>query len=247
MWRTELVQILFYGGCLLSQCPSDAATFQLATERLNSEPKQMSTMASPAGNEPQDPSALDPELNDLNSFRRPGGSVAVMKTHSVIYKNVNGEKEQYEQRREEVHKNGEVVARVQQELDKNSQNNEPYVRTMLDIPAKNLHKVIEHGPKHPVLKETIEAKASSHGLVKTRTADKKPFSPLDMAEYVFWTGDERGASSAIEEFLEDGLMSRDEAIVFLEEIKQNLELLKRQYANELEKPRLQIVPQKLHY
>ena len=53
---------------------------------------------------------------------------------------VTGEKEQYEQRKEEVQKNGEIVARVQQELDKSGQNPEPHVRTMLDIPAKNLHK-----------------------------------------------------------------------------------------------------------
>lgn len=32
------------------------------------------------------------------------------------------------------------------------------------------------------------------------------YSPLDMAEYVFWTGDERGVTTAIEEFLQEGLV-----------------------------------------
>lgn len=32
------------------------------------------------------------------------------------------------------------------------------------------------------------------------------YSPLDMAEYVFWTGDEKGVTAAIEEFLQDGLV-----------------------------------------
>uniref|UniRef100_T1HRV0 Uncharacterized protein n=1 Tax=Rhodnius prolixus TaxID=13249 RepID=T1HRV0_RHOPR len=35
-----------------------------------------------------------------------------------------------------------------------------------------------------------------------------------MAEYVFWTGDERGATSAIEEFLQDGLVSNTDFKVF---------------------------------
>ena len=33
------------------------------------------------------------------------------------------------------------------------------------------------------------------------------YSPLDMAEYIFWTGDEKGVTLAIEEFLQDGLVS----------------------------------------
>lgn len=33
------------------------------------------------------------------------------------------------------------------------------------------------------------------------------YSPLDMAEYVFWTGDEKGVTMAIEEFLQEGLVS----------------------------------------
>lgn len=32
------------------------------------------------------------------------------------------------------------------------------------------------------------------------------YSPLDMAEYVFWTGDERGVTTAIEDFLQEGLV-----------------------------------------
>lgn len=32
------------------------------------------------------------------------------------------------------------------------------------------------------------------------------YSPLDMAEYVFWTGDERGVTAAIEEFLQEGMV-----------------------------------------
>ncbi|GJQ81672.1 hypothetical protein Trydic_g8548 [Trypoxylus dichotomus] len=55
------------------------------------------------------------------------------------------------------------------------------------------------------------------------------YTPLDMAEYVFWTGDEKGVTLAIEEFLQEGLMSREEAISFLQEIKYNLDYLQKHY------------------
>lgn len=39
-----------------------------------------------------------------------------------------------------------------------------------------------------------------------RLYSRDQYSPLDMAEYVFWTGDEKGITMAIEEFLQDGLV-----------------------------------------
>lgn len=32
------------------------------------------------------------------------------------------------------------------------------------------------------------------------------YSPLDMAEYIYWTGDEVGVTFAIEEFLHSGMV-----------------------------------------
>ncbi|VVC96745.1 unnamed protein product [Leptidea sinapis] len=56
------------------------------------------------------------------------------------------------------------------------------------------------------------------------------YSPLEMAEYVFWTGDERGVTNAIEEFLQEGMMSKEEAIAFLQEIKFDIEYLRAHYS-----------------
>lgn len=83
---------------------------------------------------------------------------------------------------------------------------------------------------------------------KYNTFTGAQYSPLDMAEYVFWTGDEKGVTLAIEEFLQEGLvstlfslglrivfsllppqMSREQAISFLQEIKYNLDYLKNRY------------------
>ncbi|XP_038223148.1 uncharacterized protein LOC119840542 isoform X2 [Zerene cesonia] len=59
------------------------------------------------------------------------------------------------------------------------------------------------------------------------------YSPLDMAEYVFWTGDEHGVTNAIEEFLQEGLMNKEEAIAFLQEIKFNIDYLRAHYAQNI--------------
>ncbi|XP_045447064.1 uncharacterized protein LOC123655294 [Melitaea cinxia] len=59
------------------------------------------------------------------------------------------------------------------------------------------------------------------------------YSPLDMAEYVFWTGDERGVTTAIEQFLQEGMMTKEEAIAFLQEIKFNIDYLRAHYTQNL--------------
>ncbi|CAG9795112.1 unnamed protein product [Diatraea saccharalis] len=59
------------------------------------------------------------------------------------------------------------------------------------------------------------------------------YSPLDMAEYVFWTGDERGVTTAIEDFLQEGMMTKEEAIAFLQEIKFNIDYLRAHYSQNL--------------
>uniref|UniRef100_A0A224XS08 Putative conserved secreted protein n=1 Tax=Panstrongylus lignarius TaxID=156445 RepID=A0A224XS08_9HEMI len=201
--------------------------------------------APPHNGERQEGSA-DEDVRELQQLKpgEGGNSMSVMKSHSVLFTNINGNKQQHEDRKEEVEKNGELVARVQQQFDKNGQNSEPHVKTSLDIPARNVHRIVEHGPKmqRPAL---IPFKQPDTNFMQPyRPYSGMQYSPLDMAEYVFWTGDERGATSAIEEFLQDGLMTRDEAIAFLEEIKQNLELLKSQYQSE-DRARMQAVSPKI--
>lgn len=56
-------------------------------------------------------------------------------------------------------------------------------------------------------------------------------SSLDMAQYVFWTGDEEGVARAVEEFIQKGLMSRDNAIKLLREISMGIEYLQNSYSN----------------
>ncbi|KAL1453363.1 hypothetical protein WDU94_007504 [Cyamophila willieti] len=57
-------------------------------------------------------------------------------------------------------------------------------------------------------------------------------SPKDIAEYVFWTGDEKSVTSAIEDYMQAGMMTREEAISLLEDIKLYLGDIQDHYEHE---------------
>lgn len=44
---------------------------------------------------------------------------------------------------------------------------------------------------------------------KLDVVEQIQYSPLDVAEYIFWTGDERGVTMAIQEFLQEGMVSNN--------------------------------------
>ncbi|XP_055901805.1 uncharacterized protein LOC129938341 isoform X3 [Eupeodes corollae] len=82
---------------------------------------------------------------------------------------------------------------------------------------------------------TVEGNVNSPLLTKTAENLLKhkdgQYSSFDMAQYVFWTGDEAGVARAVEEFIEQGLMSRENAIKFLRDIRLGIEYLQSSYAN----------------
>ncbi|XP_014252421.1 uncharacterized protein LOC106668311 [Cimex lectularius] len=162
----------------------------------------------------------DEEVKELEHLKNGENTMSVMKTHSLVYTNIDGKKERHEDRKAEVEKNGELVAKMEQELDKTPLSEEPHVKTMLDIPSKNIHRVFEQGSKQSPMDNGVPPYEANIG---------HSYSPSEMAEYIFWTGDERAPTKVIEDFLADGLMTRDEAIKFLEEVRRNLEALKLAY------------------
>lgn len=50
-----------------------------------------------------------------------------------------------------------------------------------------------------------------------------------MAQYVFWTGDEEGVARAVEELIDNGLMSRENALEFLSDIRLGIDYLESTY------------------
>jgi hypothetical protein len=55
------------------------------------------------------------------------------------------------------------------------------------------------------------------------------YSPTDLAEYVFSTGDEEGVAVAVEELVREGMMGRTDAINYLQDVKQMLAYMRDQY------------------
>lgn len=55
------------------------------------------------------------------------------------------------------------------------------------------------------------------------------YSAYDMAQYIFWTGDEEGVAKAVEELIEENLMSRENAIEFLSDVRVGIDYLENMY------------------
>jgi hypothetical protein len=59
------------------------------------------------------------------------------------------------------------------------------------------------------------------------------FSPYDIStisQYIFWSGDEQGVAAAIEELINEQLMSRENAIEFLNDIRVGIDYLESTYS-----------------
>lgn len=55
------------------------------------------------------------------------------------------------------------------------------------------------------------------------------YSAYDMAQYIFWTGDEEGVAKAVEELIDENLMSRENAIEFLNDVRVGIDYLENVY------------------
>ncbi|XP_022919895.1 uncharacterized protein [Onthophagus taurus] len=220
------------------------------------------------------PRYMDDAVKELENLKNTVGStLEMMKSHSEMYSNYNGQEKGHSVTKEQLNEDGKMIASIDQDVDQASpgEGKEPQgkVRTKIDIPSKGIHKtLIQHLNKNNEVHEHKNTKEKDKdddederpiGVVKgigddtnemTRRSsqndnieidnnnnNEKPitqyginqYSPVDMAEYVFWTGDEKRVTLAIEEYLQEGLMTREEAITFLEDIKFNLDYLQNYY------------------
>ncbi|XP_065170536.1 uncharacterized protein [Atheta coriaria] len=171
----------------------------------------------------------------------------MMKSQSGIYTNINGHAESHVDTKSEVKQDGRLVAGVVEHVDKEQPSADApasgSLRIDVDVPEKNIHKStvqrllpdIRPHQEQQQLNVKRGGSTSSEQEEDVLATDKIggiQYTPLDMAQYVFWTGDEKGVTSSIEEFLQAGIMTREEAISYLQEIKYNLEYLQIHYNNQ---------------
>ncbi|XP_005180564.1 uncharacterized protein LOC101900020 isoform X1 [Musca domestica] len=94
------------------------------------------------------------------------------------------------------------------------------------------------------LRKSTSRRSVTHMTPKTAESLLKhgngQYSSFDMAQYVFWTGDEAGVAKAVEELIQQDMMSREDALKFLHEIRVGIEYLQKSYAN-------RIFPEEIHH
>jgi len=111
----------------------------------------------------------------------------------------------------------------------------------VDDDVEELHKLgwsqsgtrnVKTEPKSNNKDDEKRAHPEKNELINEITSNRD--TPRDMAEYIFWTGDEHGVTSAIKDFVEQGLMSELEGMTFLEEVRYDLHQMKLRFGDEID-------------
>ncbi|XP_025412736.1 uncharacterized protein LOC112685161 isoform X2 [Sipha flava] len=163
--------------------------------------------------------------------------------HESSYTNDNGKEKSVAKIKQQLNKNGEMLAKLEQKvLSKNDRNagGQPDTRVQLsmDIPSKGIHKQTSYASDD-------ESPRKRDG--KYREYDKKSYdalfpppvssyfnveaSPEDMAEYIFFTKDDKSVTQAIEKLIQEGRLDRESALAYLSMIDRELYRLDARYSD----------------
>lgn len=213
----------------------------LASQRsfVDTAPTQLSENVAREGNISQ----MDENVKELESlkqsFGKLGKTLDLIKSQSSVLTSLNGEKQSHSETKEEIQQDGQTVAKVSQNVETMYEKDKPRtkIKTELDVPAQGIHKtILQSLPEDDQKKIEMRRSSSSLNLLtdendveKGDTTTGIRYSPLDVAKYIFWTGDEKGVTSSIEEFLREDIMTGEEALTFLQEVKYDLDKLKNHY------------------
>ncbi|XP_065170084.1 uncharacterized protein [Atheta coriaria] len=201
--------------------------------------------STPKGSPEVVPETLDANVRELESLKQTiGKTLEMMKSQSAIYTNLNGHTESHLDTNSQAIQDEKLISNIGIHINKEQPSADAPARENLNIPEKNIHKSSVQRLLPDIRPHQDEQQLNTkRGYAGDQDEDVAPmqlekfgksrYTPSDMAEYVFWTGDEKGVTLAIEEFLQAGLMTREEAIVFLQEIKYNLDYLQNHYSTQL--------------
>lgn len=109
-------------------------------------------------------------------------------------------------------------------------------RTQVDVPALGIHETKIEDSNQPQQSRQqqqrlpVPAEKKNYGLYpwNAEEQDRSDYTPTDLAEYILRTGDEEGVAIAVEELLRQGMMSREEAIVYLQDVKAEMNYIRAQ-------------------
>ncbi|XP_042207920.1 uncharacterized protein LOC121856404 isoform X3 [Homarus americanus] len=115
--------------------------------------------------------------------------------------------------------NGELLSHTASDLDRHQEQGQPQhtrQKIQLDIPSEDIHDtIVDEDGRRTLL----------HGDQK---GPRVRYTPLDLAVYVYKTGDEEGVTLAIQELIAEGLMTAEEALSYLHDIRNHLRYLNQQ-------------------
>lgn len=193
------------------------------------------------------------EVEQLDQLRKATGVKAtkLVESESSRILNVDGQVQASSNKEKAVKdaSTGETLASVKESshLEQRGPGEQPHSvsRTQLDVPALGIHETkVEDSSSSNNNNNNLQRQQQQQQLLPgTGAAEKKnyvPYSwnaeepdrtdytPTDLAEYILRTGDEEGVAMAVEELLRQGMMTREEAIVYLQDVKAEMNYIRAQ-------------------
>ncbi|XP_042207919.1 uncharacterized protein LOC121856404 isoform X2 [Homarus americanus] len=148
-----------------------------------------------------------------------GGQMSLVKSHKETLTLKDGVKDQHSHSDQRVTTNGELLSHTASDLDRHQEQGQPQhtrQKIQLDIPSEDIHDtIVDEDGRRTLL----------HGDQK---GPRVRYTPLDLAVYVYKTGDEEGVTLAIQELIAEGLMTAEEALSYLHDIRNHLRYLNQQ-------------------
>lgn len=192
------------------------------------------------------------EVEQLDQLRKATGGKAtkLVEAESSRIVNVDGQVQASSSKEKAVKdaRTGETLASVKEssQLEQRGPGEQPHSvsRTQLDVPALGIHetKVEDSSTANNNLQRQQQQQqrqlmpgpgpAEKKNYVpyswNAEEPDRTDYTPTDLAEYILRTGDEEGVAMAVEELLRQGMMTREEAIVYLQDVKAEINYIRAQ-------------------
>ncbi|XP_050540935.1 uncharacterized protein LOC126905349 isoform X3 [Daktulosphaira vitifoliae] len=196
----------------------------------------------PAGTEFKNgvPKSIDHDVQELEKLKIPDKveeSVSILKSRESVYTNNNGKEKAIDKIQQQVNKNGELLAKLEQKvMSKNDRENngrpETNVNLSIDIPSKGIHKQTSYTSNEEPKKQNYKRFDKKNYASSYQSPDfDGDASPQDMAEYIFFTKDDKSVTQAIEKLIQEGRLDREAALAYLALIDKELYRLNVRYSD----------------
>jgi len=154
-------------------------------------------------------------------------------SHSVLT-DIDGQRNAVQQKIQKVSKNGKLISKVFQQGNANAGGvgEAPHFQklTQIDLPELDIHQqFFDDG-------EEAGATGARVNHVKRNAGGSAPVrlpSPEEIAEYILLTGDQASVVNLIEGLVNNGKMSEEQALVYVETIKAMLESVEKEEEDEI--------------